>query len=144
MSEKRMKLVQDQLAAFMARDWESLKKNLIPRVVYNEPSTGTRAEGVNQTLDAIQAWTVAFPDLKGKVTHIFHQDDMVMAEVHWEGTHEGLLKLPTGEFPASGRKSTVDSVELFHFDGDKIREVRRYFDTMTLLQQIGIKVPTAV
>lgn len=144
MSEKRMKLVQEHLEAFSSRDWDRYKKTLLPRVTYQEQSTGIRAEGVDNTLKAIQTWTLAFPDLKGKITNLLHQDDMVMAEIRWEGTHNGLLKIPVGEFPATGKRSVVNSVELFHFEGDKIREVRHYFDTMAVLNQIGVQVPTPV
>lgn len=144
MSEKRMKLVQEHLDAFSSRDWDRYRKTLLPRVTYQEQSTGIRAEGVDNTLKAIQTWTLAFPDLKGKITNLLHQDDMVMAEIHWEGTHNGLLKIPVGEFPATGKRSVVNSVELFHFEGDKIREVRHYFDTMAVLNQIGARVPTPV
>jgi len=143
-SEKRMKLVQEHLEAFSTRDWDRYKRTLLPRVIYQEQSTGIRAEGVDNTVKAIQTWTLAFPDLKGKITNLLHQDDMVMAEIHWEGTHNGLLKLPAGEFPATGKRGVVNSVELFHFEGDKIREVRHYFDTMTVLSQIGVQVPTPV
>jgi steroid delta-isomerase-like uncharacterized protein len=143
-SEKRMKLVEENLKAFTARDWNTYQRNLLPRFVYDEQATGLRAEGMDEAMKAIKSWTLAFPDLKGTIENIFHQDDMVMAEIRWEGTHNGTLKGPYGEFPPTGKKGVVKSVELFHFEGDKIREVRHYFDMMTLLHQIGVEVPTSV
>jgi predicted ester cyclase len=61
-----------------------------------------------------------------------------MAEVLWEGTHTGLLKGPFGEIPATGKRGSVNAVQIFHFEGDKIRELRHYFDLMTVLNQIGV------
>lgn len=139
MSEKRMKLVQKHLDAFSLRDWSRYKESLLPRVVYEEKATGLHAEGVDKTLQAIQGWTVAFPDMKCTIKNLLHQDDMVMAEILWEGTHQGLLKGPFGEVPATGKRSSINAVELFHFEGDKIREVRHYFDMMTLLNQLGVQ-----
>lgn len=138
MSEKRMKLVREHLDALSARDWNRYRSNLLPRVVYDERGTGLRAEGVDKTVEAIQGWTVAFPDLKCTIKNILHQDDMVMAEVVWEGTHEGLLKGPFGEIPATNKRGLINAVELFHFEGDKIREMRHYFDMMGVLNQIGV------
>ncbi len=139
MSEKRTKLVQQHLGALSIRDWGRYKESLLPKVIYEERATALRAEGVDKTLAAIQNWTMAFPDLKCTVKNLLHQDDMVMAEIVWEGTHQGLLKGPFGEVPATGKRSSINAVELFHFEGDKIREVRHYFDMMTLLNQLGVQ-----
>lgn len=144
MSEKRMKLVQEHLDAFSNRDWDRYRKTLLPRIVYEEQATGLRAEGVDSTLEAVKTWTVAFPDMKGTIENLLHQDDMVMAEIRWEGTHKGMLKFPFGEFAATGKRGVVHAVELFHFEGDKIREVRHYFDAMTVLKQIGADIPAKV
>lgn len=142
MSEKRMKLVREHLDAFSARDWDRYKATLVPRIVYHEQGTGVRAEGMDRALEAVRSWTTAFPDMKGTITNLLHQDDMVIAEIRWEGTHKGMLKLPFGEFPASGKRGVVNAVELFHFEGDKIREVRHYFDSLSVLNQIGVSIPT--
>ena len=89
-------------------------------------------------LKAIQLWTLAFPDLKGTVKNAIVQDDMVMVEILWEGTHLGLLKGSFGEIPPTGKKGVVNAVELFQFKGGKIVELRHYFDLMTILNQIGV------
>jgi len=143
-SEKRMNLVREHLDAFSARDWERYKKTLMPSVVYQEQGTGVRAEGLDKALQAVKTWTVAFPDMKGTITNLMHQEDMVIAEIRWEGKHDGLLKLPFGEFPASHKRGVLNAVELFHFEGDRIREVRHYFDSMSVLNQIGVQVPVQV
>jgi steroid delta-isomerase-like uncharacterized protein len=144
MSELRMKLVEEHLKAFSTRNWDLYKKNLLPKVIYEERATGLKAEGVDKTLELIKGWTVAFPDLKGTVKNILHQEDMEMVEILWEGTHKGLLKGPFGEIPATGKRGVVDAVELFHFEGDKICEIRHYFDMMTVLRQVGLQLPVPV
>jgi steroid delta-isomerase-like uncharacterized protein len=137
MSEKRMRLVREHLDAFSAKDWNRYRNTVLPNVVYEERATGRKAEGVDELLRTLETWTVAFPDLKGTVKNLLVQDDMVMAEIHWEGTHNGLLKGPFGEIPATGKRGKVEAVELFRFEGDRIRELRHYFDMMTVLNQIG-------
>lgn len=142
MSEKRMNLVREHLKAFSVKDWELYKKTLVPKVVYEERATSRHAEGVDDVLKILKTWTVAFPDLKATVKNLLVQEDMVMAEILWEGTHNGTLKGPFGEIPPTGKKGKLNSVELFHFEGDKIRELRHYFDLMTVLNQIGVTAPT--
>jgi len=141
MSAKRMDLVREHLNLFSKKDWVNYSKTMLPKVVYEERATGRKAEGVEDTLKLIQTWTVAFPDMKATVKNLLIQDDMVMAEVLWEGTHDGLLKGPFGEIPATHKHGMLNAVEIFHFDGDKICELRHYFDLMTVLNQIGVPAP---
>lgn len=138
----RMNVVRDHLDAFAARDWDRYRKTVLPNVIYEEQATSRRAEGVDELLKTLETWTVAFPDLRGTIKNLLTQEDMVMAEILWEGTHNGLLKGPFGEIPATGKRGVVNAVEIFHFEGDKIREARHYFDVMTVLNQIG--APAAV
>jgi steroid delta-isomerase-like uncharacterized protein len=144
MSEKRMKIVREHLEAFAAKDWKRYRDALAPRVVYEERATGRRAEGVDRMLDTIKPWTEGFPDLKPTIKNLLVQEDMVMAEIVWEGTHNGLLKGPFGEIAATGRKGSVSAVQVYHFEGDKIRELRHYFDLMTVLNQLGVPSQTPV
>ncbi len=132
-----MKLVREHLEAFNTRDWDRYVKSLLANAVYEERATNRRTVGQNEIVSSLKTWTEAFPNLKGTVKNLYTQDDMVMAEIHWEGTHDGLLTGPFGEVPASGKPAAVDAVQIYHFDGDKIREFRHYFDMMTVLNQIG-------
>ena len=49
---------------------------------------------------------------------------------------------PMGTIPPSGRKVEVPAVQVINVSGDKITQVRHYFDLLGLLQQIGA-VPSA-
>ena len=55
----------------------------------------------------------------------------------WKGTHTGPLATPQGTLPASGKRQKTPAAFFFTFEGDKIKESRHYFDSMTLLKQIG-------
>jgi len=144
MSEKRMNVVREHINAFSAKDWKRYRDTVLPRFVYEERATGRRVEGIDPVIKALEMWTLAFPDMKGTVKNLLVQDDMVMAEILWEGTHTGLLKGPFGEIPATGKKGTLPAVEIFTFEGDKIREGRHYFDLMTILNQIGVPTHATV
>ncbi len=138
MPEKLINVVKEHINAFSVRDWKRYKDTVVPRFVYEEPATRLRVEGVDPVLKALETWTVAFPDMKGTIKNLLVQDNMVMAEIVWEGTHKGLFKSPLGEIPATGKKGTLNAINLFTFEGDKIREARHYFDLMTILNQLGV------
>lgn len=138
MPEKLINLVQEHLRLFSAKDWAKYRAMMLPTVVYEEPATNRKVKGVDEMLNAIQLWTVAFPDLKGTVKSAIVQDDMAMVEIVWEGTHLGLLRGTFGEIPPTQKKGVINAVELFQFKGDKIVELRHYFDLMSILNQIGV------
>jgi hypothetical protein len=58
-------------------------------------------------------------------------------EVTWKGTHAGPLETAEGTIPASGKLQETPAAFFFTFEGDKIKESRHYFDSLTLLKQIG-------
>ena len=65
--------------------------------------------------------------------------DTVALEVTWNGTHTGPLTTAEGTIPASGKRQETPAafVFVFVFVGDKIKASRHYFDSLTLLKQIG-------
>ena len=55
----------------------------------------------------------------------------------WKGTQTGPLGGPQGAIPPSGKQQVTPAALFFTFQGNKIKESHQYFDSMTLLQQIG-------
>ena len=138
MPEKLINLTKEHVRLFSVKDWPKYPESMLPKVSCEEPALARKVQGVDEVLRALDVWTIAFPDLKGTVKNVIVQDDMVMAEIQWEGTHNGLLKGPFGEIPATGKRGVINAVELFQFKGEKIVELRHYFDLMTILNQIGV------
>jgi steroid delta-isomerase-like uncharacterized protein len=71
------------------------------------------------------------------VTSAVGSGNKVALEVTWKGTHTGPLETAEGTIPASGKRQETPAAAFFTFEGDKIKESRHYFDSMTLLKQIG-------
>jgi hypothetical protein len=63
-----------------------------------------------------------------------HADDAVIAEFDLLGTHLGSYR----GLPATGRAFRCRMVAVFEFDGDGIVCERAYFDSATILRQLGI------
>jgi predicted ester cyclase len=77
----------------------------------------------------------AFPDQRNELIALHHADDAVIAEFDLLGTHDG----PLYGMSPTGRSFRCRVVALFLFDGgDKIVCERVYFDSATILRQLGI------
>jgi steroid delta-isomerase-like uncharacterized protein len=81
----------------------------------------------------------AFPDQRNETIAIHHADDAVIVEFWLRGTHEGELR----GIPPTGRAFEVRCVAFFLFDDDRLVGERVYFDTATILGQLGIGAPSA-
>ena len=69
----------------------------------------------------------AFPDLKTIILDIFGEENKVAIRWNLEATHEKDF----ADSPATQKKSQAEGVDIFHFEGDKIKEAW----TVTVLAQ---------
>ena len=88
--------------------------------------------------DAVRAYyassRAAFGDQRNEVIAIHHADAGVFVEFDLLGTHTGALL----GIPATGREFRCRMVALFQLDGDRIDCERVYFDSGTILHQLGL------
>jgi steroid delta-isomerase-like uncharacterized protein len=132
-----IKTARDVVEGFNANDWERSKGPLAPDSLYNEVGTHQRLQGPSATIQALQGWKQAMPDVKGTVTNAFASGNTAVLEVTWKGTHTGPLQTPGGAIPASGKSQETPSAWVFEFAGDRIKESRNYFDMLSMMQQLG-------
>jgi len=81
-----------------------------------------------------QETRAAFPDQRNELIALHHADDAVVAEFYLKGTHDG----PFRGLPPTGRQFTCRMVALFLFEEDRLVGERVYFDSATILRQLGI------
>ena len=136
-TDEIVKLARKQIDAFNTGDWEQLRASLAADSLYNELGTQRKIEGPEKIVELFKAWKTAFPDAVGTVTSAMASGNKAALELTWKGTHTGPLETAEGTIPASGKHQETPAAVFFTFDGDKIKESRHYFDSMTLLKQIG-------
>ena len=136
-TDEIVKLARKQVDAFNTGDWERLQAGLAADVRYHEFATQREVEGPEKIVELFKAWKTAFPDSAGTVTSTVCSGNTAALEVTWKGTHTGPLETAEGTLPASGKRQETPAAVFFAFEGDKIKESRHYFDSMTLLKQIG-------
>jgi steroid delta-isomerase-like uncharacterized protein len=130
-------ILNKHIEAFTKGDWTTYRSLFADNAVYDEEATQQVFNGPDQITRSQQAWKTAFPDVKATIRNTVATGDAVVAEVEWNGTHNGTLTGPMGSIPASGRRGKVAAVLVARFENGKIREIRHYFDLMTILSQIG-------
>jgi steroid delta-isomerase-like uncharacterized protein len=136
-TDEIVKLARKQVDAFNSGDWEQMRAMLASGSRYDELGTQRKIEGPEKIVELFMGWKTAFPDAVGTVTSAFASGNKAALEVTWRGTHTGPLGTPEGTIPASGKRQETPAAFFLTFEGDKITESHHYFDSMTLLKQIG-------
>lgn len=86
----------------------------------------------------------AFPDLRVEVISIFEKGDRAAGEIRMTGTNTGTLVTPAGEVPATGKRIDMRGALVGRINAENlIVEERRYYDTGTLMQQLGLAAQAA-
>lgn len=136
-ADKMVKVAREQVDAFNGGDWERMRAALASDSRYDELGTERKVEGAEKIIEVYKGWKQAFLDASGRVKGVFASGNAAALEVIWTGTHTGPLTTAEGTIPASGKRQEVPAAIFYTFEGDTIKESRHYFDSMTLLKQIG-------
>jgi steroid delta-isomerase-like uncharacterized protein len=100
--------------------------------------TGEVYDGEAAVRGYFRASREAFPDQRNELIALHHADDAVIAEFQLRGTHRGVLR----GIPATDKEFVCRCAAFFLFEEDRLVCERVYFDSLTILSQLGI-VPGA-
>jgi steroid delta-isomerase-like uncharacterized protein len=103
---------------------------------YEIVPTGDVYDGPDEVMRYFEETRTAFPDQRNELIALHHADDAVIAEANLLGTHLGSFR----GLPPTGRAFTCRILAIFEFEngGDGIVCERVYFDSATILRQLGI------
>ena len=87
----------------------------------------------------LENYATAFPDSQVEVRSVIAHGDRVAVEFTAAGTHRGPLAGPAGEIPATGRAVRLQLCEVLQLRDGKIVRGRSYFDSATMLRQLGLQ-----
>jgi steroid delta-isomerase-like uncharacterized protein len=96
--------------------------------------TGEVYDGEQEVRDYFVASRTAFPDQRNELRALYHADDAVIVEFDLLGTHLGPLR----GIPPTGRAFRCRVMAFFLFADDRIVCERVYFDSATILRQLGL------
>lgn len=127
------------LDAFSAGDRAGWEAAMAPDVVYWEPCTGRRLEGVGQVSDGVFLWKASWPDLRHTDTETIAQGDEVCVETVWLGTQTGPLYTPDGQtLEATGRPTTNPAAMVASIRGGRVASMHHYFDLANIMRALGL------
>jgi steroid delta-isomerase-like uncharacterized protein len=96
--------------------------------------TGDVFDGETEVRGYFATSRAAFPDQRNELRAMHHADDAVIVEFDLLGTHKGPLR----GIPPTGKEFRCPMTAFFTFDGDGIVCERVYFDSATILRQLGL------
>jgi steroid delta-isomerase-like uncharacterized protein len=130
---KREELVRRHVDAENAADYETaLATFQHPR--YEYVATDEVYDGAEEVLAHWKELNRAFPDQEIEIVALHNADDTVLMEAIARGTHAGPLR----GLPPTGRRFEQKFLAIFLFEGDGLVNERVYYDTSTVLQQLGV------
>ena len=101
---------------------------------YELVGTGDVYDGREEVERYFDETRTAFPDQRNEILELHHGDDAVLVEAMLYGTHEG----PFRGLPPTGRRFEMRFLAVFVFEEHRLVCERVYFDSATILRQLGI------
>jgi steroid delta-isomerase-like uncharacterized protein len=135
LAERRAEVVRVHMDSENRRAFdETLATFTHPR--YEMVATGTVYDGADEVIGYYTSSRAAFPDQRNEIHSIRQADDAVIVEFDLLGTHSG----PFLGMEPTGREFRCRMAAFFVFENgtDRIACERIYFDTGTILAQLGI------
>jgi len=101
---------------------------------YELVATGQVFDGPDEVRRYYASSRGAFPDQRNEVHALHHGDDAVVVEFDLLGTHLG----PFAGHAPTGREFRCRMAAVFEMTGDRITCERVYFDSASILRQLGL------
>jgi steroid delta-isomerase-like uncharacterized protein len=131
--EKREQIVREHMESENRHEFDvTLATFDHPR--YELIGTGDVFDGAAEVSAYFEETRTAFPDQRNELISLHHADDAVLVEAMLYGTHNG----PFRGLPPTGRSFEMQFLAVFVFEEDRLVCERVYFDSATILRQLGI------
>jgi steroid delta-isomerase-like uncharacterized protein len=112
---------------FNARRTEEAKNFVTPDVVYH--GMGEEVSGIEEFKKWVSEDLSAFPDMKITILDDFGDQNKIAIRWTLEATHEKDF----ADIPATHKKFETQGADIFHFEGDKIKEAWTICDLSVLI-----------
>jgi predicted ester cyclase len=130
-------VVERGMKAFNAHDLEAMSRDAAPDIEATAPGD-VKLKGPQALKEYNQNFITAFPDARVEAKNIFTQGNAVIVEGIFTGTHDGTLKTPMGDVPATGRKVRGEFVQIVEVDRGLVKRNSLLYDQVQLMTQLGM------
>ncbi|AGB25727.1 putative ester cyclase [Mycobacterium sp. JS623] len=135
--QRRLAIIREHMDTEVTKEFDAtlatFKTNGEGHPHYEIMATGQVYDGDDEVMGYYLTTRTAFPDQRHENARFHVSDDTVIVEFDLLGTN-------LGEFygmPPTGKSFQVPMIAVFFFDGERIINERIYFDTASLVTQIG-------
>jgi len=122
---------------FNAHDIDGFAEVLADDVAFRAPG-GMQGTGKADCVAFYGGWLSAFPDGRVEVHDLHVLGDVAVEEGTFSGTHDGVLRTPTGEIPPTGRAVDLDYIQVLRFRDGRHVSFHLMFDRLLMLEQLGL------
>ncbi len=123
-------LIKDQYAAWNAHDPDKIVTFYTNDVVYEDVTFGIKANGHAELRKMAADFFASVPDLKLDIVKSTESDKGGSVEWVFSGTDTGLYK--------TGKKFSVRGVSVYELRGGKFASNRDYYDSASIMRQVGL------
>jgi ketosteroid isomerase-like protein len=116
----------EQAAAYMS-----------PDVVYTDVARGLTLKGKEEATGWLSGWKAAFSDARIADASYLEAGDWTISRFQGRGVNDGSL----GDLPATGRQLDLPFCELMRWEDGQAVEGAMYYDTGSLMVQLGHMEP---
>ena len=131
--QRRLALIKEHMDTEVTKEFDRTLATFNGHPRYEIMATGQVFDGDNEVMNYYITTRTAFPDQRHENARFHVTDDTVITEFDLLGTN-------LGEFyglPPTGKAFQVPLIAVFFFEEDRIINERIYFDTASLVTQIG-------
>ena len=128
--DNRSDLVQKEFAAWNAHDADKVASFYTDDVVYEDVAFGLKAHGHEELRKMARDFFAAVPDLKLEVVRNTSMGRGGSVEWIFSGTDVGLYK--------TGKKFSVRGASVYELRGSKFSSNRDYYDSASIMRQVGL------
>lgn len=109
-------------------------------IVYLDAARGLTLKGKEESTGWLREWKTAFSDARVEAAEYLDAGDWTICRFQGRGVNDGAF----GPFPATGKQLDAPFCELVRWHGGKAAEGAMYYDTATIMVQLGhMPAPTA-
>lgn len=137
-NEKNLQAVRSVYELFNKKEVDGLLNLVTDDFVLHDMALGMTWHGKTGWKEWLDNWAISMPDAKTRIDSIAGDGDLIFTEHTGTGTHTGPLQTPGGAIPATGKTITLQFAEAFSLRDGKIRQMKAYWDSATMMRQLGL------
>lgn len=138
MEQDNIAVVRALFDAFDRGDLERASATVSEDFQLVDVATGQTFSGPAGAREWLQTFRTAMPDAGTEIVSVLADGPRVATEHIGRGTHNGRFVTPAGTIPATGRRVELRIAELYELRDGKITRLLAYYDSGTLLRQLGL------